>query len=718
MKLRRGKASPKKEAADFTATGKDKDGFDVKYISSDKGRGVFSCVHFNKGDFLVEYRGQLINKLECDHRQKVYHDALKVFMFEFRFNGKLLWSINPGEEITYNYGDSEWPWRSKTASEKHQLQPQEMSTTSNEAVSEADPFTPTTAVTLEAIKQREQNGAGTVPEVTTSPTVVKDKSETVVPTEDTEKNEAGTVPEVTTSPTVVKDKSETVVPIEDTEKIAVVKEQSGSEGQETIGPSEKTAKNCEHKIVPATVSSMNKCAACVGPVVSLRWIGLRCKVCSCFWHKSCFSKIGKNESELLSWGVSSDEESQSDEEYVPESENESESSVELQVQHTEKQKAIDSRITKLNPEGASKGKVCFKAREGSCEEAGSFYGEKLTDVESDDEIIRQCKVKQVSKTHRTSVVTELGSGLDCLALPTAVTGKPKNQQLLESLLAKGKDKVTGPDEGVQVSAISCSETKKNYCYICGKPQSKISRHLKTHMAEVEVAKALSFPKNSKERKVLLEKLRNKGNYQHNTDVEKKGTGMLKNNELDQVADFLGHDIRVHREYYRLPEATIQLAKISKLLLAMEKGRLPDLQGKSLDDIEIEDEINTDGSAGSESENGGEGENLEACTSTPLQIGMRKDQTPNEDEAGVVQGNVAADAGNSRKRTRTPWSKREEVAVMKYFKSHIAKGKLATMVECLQCKTAEDPVLAGRTAQNIRDFVRNRGITLKRKAQCD
>ncbi|KAK3566434.1 hypothetical protein QTP86_032572 [Hemibagrus guttatus] len=153
-------------------------------------------------------------------------------------------SINPGEEITYNHGDSEWPWRSKTASEKHQLQPQEMSTTtSSEAVSKADPFTPTTAVTLEAIKQRQQNEAGTVPEVTTSPRVITDKSETVVPTEDTEKNEAGTVPEVTTSPTVITDKSETVVPTEDTEKIAVVKEQSGSEGQETIGPSEKTAKS-------------------------------------------------------------------------------------------------------------------------------------------------------------------------------------------------------------------------------------------------------------------------------------------------------------------------------------------------------------------------------------------------------------------------------------------------------------------------------------------
>lgn len=62
---------------------------------------------------------------------------------------------------------------------------------------------------------------------------------------------------------------------------------------------------------------------------------------------------------------------------------------------------------------------------------------------------------------------------------------------------------------------------------------------------------------------------------------------LKNNELDQLANFLGHDIRVHRDFYRLPEATIEVAKISKLLLAMEKGTLGEFQGKSLDEIEIE-----------------------------------------------------------------------------------------------------------------------------------
>lgn len=63
-------------------------------------------------------------------------------------------------------------------------------------------------------------------------------------------------------------------------------------------------------------------------------------------------------------------------------------------------------------------------------------------------------------------------------------------------------------------------------------------------------------------------------------------------ELDQLADFLGHDIRVHRHFYRLPEGTIQLAKISKVLMALEKGRLAEFKGKSLDGINIDPEGTT------------------------------------------------------------------------------------------------------------------------------
>ncbi|XP_060737697.1 uncharacterized protein LOC132853771 [Tachysurus vachellii] len=69
---------------------------------------------------------------------------------------------------------------------------------------------------------------------------------------------------------------------------------------------------------------------------------------------------------------------------------------------------------------------------------------------------------------------------------------------------------------------------------------------------------------------------------------------------------------------------------------------------------------------------------------------------------------------SRRTVKRPWSPNEVNAVMKYFKAHILKGSLTTKAECEQCKTAEDPVLRERTVQNIRDFVRNRGLQFKKK----
>nr|XP_005166387.2 uncharacterized protein LOC101882062 isoform X19 [Danio rerio]XP_009294006.1 uncharacterized protein si:ch73-269m14.4 isoform X19 [Danio rerio]XP_021327081.1 uncharacterized protein LOC110437737 isoform X18 [Danio rerio] len=64
---------------------------------------------------------------------------------------------------------------------------------------------------------------------------------------------------------------------------------------------------------------------------------------------------------------------------------------------------------------------------------------------------------------------------------------------------------------------------------------------------------------------------------------------LKDNELDQLAKFMGHDIRVHREYYRLSENTIQLAKVSKLLLSLEKGSGV-YKGRSLEEIQFSTDV--------------------------------------------------------------------------------------------------------------------------------
>lgn len=61
---------------------------------------------------------------------------------------------------------------------------------------------------------------------------------------------------------------------------------------------------------------------------------------------------------------------------------------------------------------------------------------------------------------------------------------------------------------------------------------------------------------------------------------------LKENELDVLANFMGHDIRVHRQFYRLSDETTQLAKVSKILMELEKGTIAQHAGKRLDDIDI------------------------------------------------------------------------------------------------------------------------------------
>ena len=44
---------------------------------------------------------------------------------------------------------------------------------------------------------------------------------------------------------------------------------------------------------------------------------------------------------------------------------------------------------------------------------------------------------------------------------------------------------------------------------------------------------------------------------------------LEDNKLDWLARHIGHGIKVHREYYRLQDSTLELAKVSKLLMAVD-----------------------------------------------------------------------------------------------------------------------------------------------------
>nr|XP_020514131.2 uncharacterized protein LOC110002817 isoform X2 [Labrus bergylta] len=97
-----------------------------------------------------------------------------------------------------------------------------------------------------------------------------------------------------------------------------------------------------------------------------------------------------------------------------------------------------------------------------------------------------------------------------------------------------KDKRRGHDEkkeGVTVKRTWSDGKrrwdKKHYCVFCRRPQVKIARHLlRKHADQQEVVAASALPTGSKQRHLLLEHLRCRGNYMHNIEVIRQGTGEI------------------------------------------------------------------------------------------------------------------------------------------------------------------------------------------------
>ncbi|KAI4881902.1 hypothetical protein NFI96_004088 [Prochilodus magdalenae] len=112
-------------------------------------------------------------------------------------------------------------------------------------------------------------------------------------------------------------------------------------------------------------------------------------------------------------------------------------------------------------------------------------------------------------------------------------------------------------------------------------------------------------------------------------------------------------IHVYRQFYDLREGTLQLAKLSKVLLAFEKGRLAEF----IDDVNI----NPDG---------------------PFK--------------------------------RTPWTSNEICAVEKRMMSFIKSWKVPGKAECERCIEAEPLALQNRDWLAVKFYVKNRITALHKK----
>ena len=62
---------------------------------------------------------------------------------------------------------------------------------------------------------------------------------------------------------------------------------------------------------------------------------------------------------------------------------------------------------------------------------------------------------------------------------------------------------------------------------------------------------------------------------------------MDENELGWLATHLGHDVHIHKEFYRMQESTLEIAVVGNLLMAIDEGRAHQFKGKNLRDITLQ-----------------------------------------------------------------------------------------------------------------------------------
>ncbi|KAK7895259.1 hypothetical protein WMY93_020584 [Mugilogobius chulae] len=186
---------------------------------------------------------------------------------------------------------------------------------------------------------------------------------------------------------------------------------------------------------------------------------------------------------------------------------------------------------------------------------------------------------------------------------------------------------------------------------------------------------------------------------------------LSNTELDQLADFLGHDVRVHRQFYRLPEGTLQLAKVSKILMALEQGRMAEFKGKGLDDITIDPEDH----ALQDSEDEDENQNIEEDLDAEMPDETNETSQPVTIETSSHPSLQAVQRPSRKGPSRTPtsarqtvvkrtWNPREVKAVEKHLMHFINSCRVPGKADCDKCLRLEKDALKRRDWLAVKYYV--------------
>ncbi|XP_051263472.1 uncharacterized protein LOC127367551 isoform X37 [Dicentrarchus labrax] len=514
----RRRKSPKTDAVEHAAKALDKTAeLEVKYINSFKGRGVFAKAHFHKGDFVVEYRGELINSEESQRRRRTYHVKCTVFMFDFHWQertwcidaaredgslGRLvnddnnhpnckmkkvisegkphlclfaLRDINVGEEITYDYGGTDWPWRKKVGG------PLTVTGSSDADISSTKDQDPDRS----SCSQKQVGGPSTV----TRSKISRTKDQDPVRSSCSQKQGS------------------------DELGLHLPKKNVGM-NQSVVNYMDSDESQCS-STCPANFDKTSETELSLSEQ-----------------DQECVPLLRRTKSIQVNNQIHSDSDelvdpssADSGEEYIPKtSEDYSDGTDTSEVLEPVDQR--ESMLRSLNCvslaelNNGSSMNVVDRGRSPSRKGSKSGMAHKRPYLSS----------VPCPKTQTTSGQSPEQSGRGDTGTPLENSTLDLEKNLLDSN-SHPLDSVAGGS--LSIPAVSKKENgsriynKKQYCLYCKLGVVKMARHLeRAHQNKPEVAQAVSFPKGSKERRMHLEHLRNRGNFAHNIDVLNSGVGNL------------------------------------------------------------------------------------------------------------------------------------------------------------------------------------------------
>nr|XP_034302502.1 uncharacterized protein LOC117681563 isoform X1 [Crassostrea gigas] len=177
---------------------------------------------------------------------------------------------------------------------------------------------------------------------------------------------------------------------------------------------------------------------------------------------------------------------------------------------------------------------------------------------------------------------------------------------------------------------------------------------------------------------------------------------LSENGQDQLAKFLGHDIRVHREIYRQPLDIIQKTKISKMLMLINEGKnVTEMLFNNQEEVK---EI--DGSCADESDGEMDYQTDKDSLHNKSAQGERK--APSDGRSTDENS-----AGKRHKTQKKPWNPSEMNSVNKHFSHFIAMSKVPGKND-IKNVLKKDKILSKRTWRNVKDQVYN---LIKKRRKC-